>query len=636
MALSGSYTYAVPGMQSQVVIAMSWTATQNVAANTSTVTAHASLQHKGSGAIYASGAKPWTISINGTKTSGSASISGGANSTNTLGSATATVPHNANGTKSFTLSFAINFGGVHWGATGANVSAVGCSNAFTLNTIPRESTFASISNITLGQTVSINIASHGNFTHNIQALIGSTSIGGWTGLAGGVNTITFDDTATAAIANALGTETSLQLSWIMSTNSGTTQIGGIAHGTSTVSLPASELAPSVGTFTVSEGNAGVAESVKTGSYIQGVSQLKFNVSGSSATHGATISSTSITFEGQTYANGATSAPIVNSGTLSAVATVTDSRGQSASKTVSVNVVAYSQPQILTAIAMRTNSAGGFQSDGQYCTVSYSVLASDLPFTDGANTVKLSIDSQVAGAANWTQVKTISSTTFKAEGTVTLGSGYEGTQQYNIRLSVKDSAGGTNQVVITLDAAHVLMSWNKTQVGIGKVAQNGTLDVLGDQYLEGNMNVTGNTNLTGDLNITGNASAKTLTVGGVSVDPTIQSQLANSGKLVWSGALYPQAADSCHPSIPLSQTKLGWIIRWTYYLNGKPQNTNYCYTLIPNLPIPSTNTLVMTLSMPLVGTFFKQVYYVDDTIAGVAGNNQGTQAPKAVMNAVYAV
>jgi hypothetical protein len=643
MALSGSYTYTVPNTRNYLALTVSWSATQSVPNNNSTVKTTITLNRKSYGAIYSSGSKAWTLTVNGSKTTGTASIAGGNNSNTTLATATTTVGHNADGTKTFGVTFSINFGGVSWGSTGATINNVSTGNHnFTLNTIPRASTFASITSVTLGQAVSVNIANHANFSHNVQALIGNTSLQGWTGLAGGANTLTFNSSAIASLTAALATATSVTVSWIMSTNSGSTQINPIAHGTSTVSLPAGELAPTAGTLSISEGNATAVKLFTAGKYVQGISQLKFTLSGSSAKHGATIKSSSISFEGASYASGTTSAKIQNSGNVVVTATVTDSRGQSANTSVTVAVTPYFTPSIMTAIAIRSNASGGFVSDGTYCTTSYSVTAATLPMLSGGNYPTISLDMQAQGASGWTQVKSIPYTAATATDTQVLGSGYDGTKAYNIRIIATDKVGGTNQVIITLDVAHVLMSWGKTQVGIGKVATQGTLDVLGDTYLEGGLHVSGAATLgattMSSATVSGALSGDTLSVGGQALSPTIISQLNNVGKLLWSGVLYPQAGDTAVMSIPLSQTQNGWLIRWSYSNGSAIKNNYYNYTLLPKVaiesPSPSKN-MIVTLSMPNVGTFFKRLWYNDTDISGEASNNQGTQAPHALMDAVFA-
>lgn len=115
------------------------------------------------------------------------------------------------------------------------------------------------------------------------------------------------------------------------------------------------------------------------------------------------------------------------------------------------------------------------------------------------------------------------------------------------------------------------------------------------------------------------------------------QFDNCNLKCWSGVLYPSNLDTAVMSIPLSQTRTGWLIRWSYSNSSKIQNNYYNYTLLPKVAVDvQSKNMIVTLSMPGVGTFFKRLWYNDTNIAGEAINNQGTQAPQAVMDAVYAV
>jgi hypothetical protein len=114
-------------------------------------------------------------------------------------------------------------------------------------------------------------------------------------------------------------------------------------------------------------------------------------------------------------------------------------------------------------------------------------------------------------------------------------------------------------------------------------------------------------------------------------------MMRSGLLAWQGTLYPQAGDVATMSINLDQTFSGWLVEWQYFNSGK-QDSHYNYTLVSNT-WPNYHTgrdLMIQLSMPGVGTFFKQLIVTNTQITGVAANNQGTQAPKAVMSRVFAV
>ncbi|WP_262315212.1 DUF859 domain-containing protein [Lacticaseibacillus parakribbianus] len=577
MALSGNYTTIVPGTKSQLAIKISWSATQSVTANTSTVKTTVQLIHKSYGRITGASTKAYTLNVNGNKHTGSASINGSANTTSTITTSTDTINHTSTGVGKLAITFSISMG-IAW----SGVTVPTCNVAtkyFALTTIPRQSTMSSVASTSLGSPVTMTITAHSSsYTHVIDARFGSTIIQTWKDLKAGKQSLTFNSSATSAITAKMGTVTSVQIDWVMSTHSGTTQIGSMATAKSTVSLPSSELAPTVGTISVSEANSEATSRFTAGSYVQNVSQLRLSVSGSSATHGATIKSTTISFEGKTYSSGSTSDVISGSGNLKVTATVTDSRGQSASKSITVLVTAYQPPQVITAIATRSNSSGGFVTDGQYCSVVYSVASSDLPLINGKNTLTLNFSRQEAGATSFTQVRTILVPDVKGEGTAVLGDGYDGTKDYTIKLVATDAAGMSTTVMIGLDVAHVLMSWGKTQVGIGKVAENGTLDVLGDIYDAGSLHIEGGGSFGGGL------EATALTLSGVGGSATLTPdqiiQLNNVGKLLWSGAWGMAGSTTCTPSKAITDCLNGWMIVWSYGSTNAGSNSDWQYQYIP--------------------------------------------------------
>jgi phage minor structural protein len=114
-------------------------------------------------------------------------------------------------------------------------------------------------------------------------------------------------------------------------------------------------------------------------------------------------------------------------------------------------------------------------------------------------------------------------------------------------------------------------------------------------------------------------------------------MMRSGLLAWQGTIYPQAGDVATMSVNLDQTFSGWLVEWQYFNSGR-QDSHYNYTLVPNIwtTYHASRDLMAQLSMPGIGTFFKQLIVTNTQITGVAANNSGTQSPKAVMSRVFAV
>lgn len=149
-----------------------WQDSQSIANNSSVVGWHLQLVTSG-GSISSSASKSWNVTVNGSNYSGTCTIGIGTNSTKTLASGSTTIGHNADGTKSFSFSFSlqfdINYSGVGWIGTKSG------SGSGTLSTIPRTSSVSS-TNANIGEniTISINRASS-SFTHTLTYSFGNLS-----------------------------------------------------------------------------------------------------------------------------------------------------------------------------------------------------------------------------------------------------------------------------------------------------------------------------------------------------------------------------------------------------------------------------------------------------------------------------
>lgn len=549
MALSGSYTYIVPNTVNTISLKIDWTATQNVAKNTSTVTATFHFNIGKYGPLYASTRQAWTVTVAGQSWSGTAVLGGGSYSSKQIARVTKEVAHRADGTQSFGITYKQNLN-FYWGNRYISSATTG-SRGFSLNTIPRASSFSSISNITLGQNVNVNIANHANFTHNIALSIpGHNNIQGWTGIGGGTQTLTFNGTTTKAISALLASSTSTKLSWSMSTNSGSTQIGSVVTGSSTVSLPSGETTPSVGDVTFKEANANIMGRLTGGSFVQGLSRLVFTVANSSATHGATIKSTKVTLEGKDYASGETTNAIAGSGTVNAVASVTDTRGTTATKNIPITVIPYFMPKVTGLEITRANADGKYQTDGTYANLAYtSITATDIPFANKSkNTVSIEVmamnpDGTGQGVTPSIALdKNVGGPTI-AKGTMLLSGTYETSVAYGFQVTIVDDLGGTTHIELSLGVAHVIMGWGKSAVGIGKIPEQGALDIYGDTYYQGDQY------FVSEL-VSGTKTA------------------VKRGDSLWVGVLNMNSKDTITPTRKIEECPNGWLMMWQNYSTGK--------------------------------------------------------------------
>lgn len=154
----------------------------------------------------------------------------------------------------------------------------------------------------------------------------------------------------------------------------------------TVTAP-QEAAPEVGTVSVAPlltVDGATYPEVVSGAYVQGKSGYSAEISGASAKYGARIAAYSISGGGYS-GRGATlkSGLLGTAGTQKITFRVTDTRGLSAVKTVSITVLAYTPPRVTELTAWRVNEAGEADGMGTLGKVRWTDAYSEL---GGANTL----------------------------------------------------------------------------------------------------------------------------------------------------------------------------------------------------------------------------------------------------------
>lgn len=94
-----------------------WENSQSVVDNATKVGWKLELIAGSYGRIDASAARPWSVTVNGEKYDGTASVGIGNNETKTLASGETTIAHGSNGKKTFSYSFSQSFSGITFSET---------------------------------------------------------------------------------------------------------------------------------------------------------------------------------------------------------------------------------------------------------------------------------------------------------------------------------------------------------------------------------------------------------------------------------------------------------------------------------------------------------------------------------------
>ena len=371
--------------------------------------------------------------------------------TTTVASGTATIAHNSDGTKSFSLSCEA---GIYTYAVSATASGT-----HTLTTIPRASTIsATNANMGSASTITITRASS-SFTHTL-----TYSFGNATGtIATKTTSTSVSWTPTLTLANQIPNAVSGKCTITCKTYSGTTEVGSKTC-TRTLTVPSS-VKPTITSLTAARVDGTVPTSWEI--YVQSKSKATLTINGAAGAYGSTISSYSITGGGySSTASSFTTGFLNTSGTITFTASVTDSRGRvSANATVTITVVAYSAPSFSKYISQRCNSAGTASDSGTYVksTVNFSYAS-----CSSKNTITTATYYRKTTETSWTNA----SKTFTSGTAFTFGGGnISAESSYEVKFKLTD-AFTSIEVTDTLSTASVVMDFKSGGLGVavGKVAE----------------------------------------------------------------------------------------------------------------------------------------------------------------------
>ncbi|WP_276930985.1 DUF859 family phage minor structural protein [Dubosiella newyorkensis] len=253
--------------------------------------------------------------------------------------------------------------------------------------------------VDMGTAVTINLPkATSSFTHDIFYKYSKDS--SYTTLVNGDTGTSKSWTPPTSLAAKIPNASSGEWNILVRTKSGNTIIGDKVINI-TLNVPAN-IVPSVSSVSVVEATAGIV--AQFAKFVQGRSKFKVTVTAAGAS-GSTIKSYSISVDGKSYSGNSnvfTTQVINGSGSLNLVASVTDSRGRSASKTVTVAVSAYSAPSVKTFSVVRCNSNGVENEEGTAVKILYEFAIAAM---DNKNSRSFKI--QQLNGSNWVDIQTIS-------------------------------------------------------------------------------------------------------------------------------------------------------------------------------------------------------------------------------------
>ena len=435
-----------------------WIVSQNVANNTTVVGWNMQLVAGSSGKISSTASKDWSVTVNGTKYSGTNTVGIGNNATKTLASGQTTVAHNSDGSKSFSYSFSQEFGITF---SGSGIGTKSGSGSGVLTTIPRATTpTLSASSANMGASITINTPrASSSFTHDLAYSFAGS---GWVSIATGVGTSR--SWAVPDLATRIPNATSGVMTIRCITKNGSTTVG-TKTVLLTVKVPAS-VVPTISAVTLAEATAGLA--AQFGAYIQNKSKVKATITASGA-KGSTIKSYSTTFQGKTHSgNSWTSGLLTKSGSLSMVTKVTDSRGRTASKTTTLTVLAYTAPKVTGFVVRRVDAQGKADSEGTLASFSYAYSVASL---GGKNTAAMTITYKKSTETAWSS-SILNGSDLDGSGIVLSSQEFPTDYQYDLRIQVVDWFGATSTYTAVLPSGAVILDIRADGLGIafGKTSE----------------------------------------------------------------------------------------------------------------------------------------------------------------------
>ena len=399
-----------------------------------------------------------------------------------FGSGTVTLDHNADGTKSFSVS--MNGNGSFIFVNGE----VSGTQTFTLDTIPRASQIVSASDITLGNRVSIQWnPPNKDFEYRVHY-----SLGNWEQWGGAIvkpnqtNLYTYVyDTIPLEVANQIpDSKTGTMTATLYTYRNGDDALKkqneiGTSSKTFAVTVPVA-LAP-IGKMAVSAVNDFSTFSLND-IYIQGRSKARIDFRGSEGQYGAGIVSCSVVFLGKSYsinsAGEILSGFITSSGNAEIKATVTDTRGYSTTLSENVEVFPYGAPSIIpfsgnTIVVKRENKTQlRIEAGRKFSSLGGDNLCS-LAYRYAKNGAVLPTD--------WTEIISEESET-DAVSLIAAGVTLDEKSSYTIELKAEDVLGEKNILSFNISTDEISFHLKNGGKGaaFGKYAEeDGVLDVEWD-------------------------------------------------------------------------------------------------------------------------------------------------------------
>lgn len=396
----------------------------------------------------------------------------------TFDSGTLEVSHNADGSKTLTVSA---FSGQVWKDSGY-LTATAAAQSFQLAAIPR-ATEPVMGAATMGEAVRISLPRASSaFTHTLSYVFGAAS-GTIVENAGTEVQWTVPESLAAEIPDSsVGAGTLTCRTYNGSTLVGTKTV------TFTATVPQS-MKPALtnGWATVSYDNSGTKAS-GIAAWVQGYSKAKAVFNGSKVTckQGASIAKYAVTYLGKTVEESPYRTETISTTWATVRCTVTDSRGLTAWEDVTVELESYAPPTLVGAALYRADGEGAAADSGTHIA---GLATAKFSSIGGRNTATIKGYWKSVGGSYGEGV----TLPFGAVGLVTGNVEIAGDRSYTAKIVVTDSLGNSTEFEENIPTEQVAFHLKEGGKGaaFGKAAeQDELLDVAWDARFREDVQVDG--------------------------------------------------------------------------------------------------------------------------------------------------
>lgn len=432
---------------------------QDIANNTTTVQ-YSLVLHRKYKIVSGTVKKAYSITINGTTCSGNIAVDGSGDLTIKTGSLKVT--HASDGKKIISFSASISLD-ITW--EGTKINTISGSSSMKLTDIPRASSFGTVSGDTIDNAITVNVTRYSSsFTHKIAYKIGTGSWSEDTASFGTSVSITPPLSACSDLPNSTSGTMQIRLQ----TYNGSTKIGSLVYKNITIKVPSGvvPIIDKISVFEASEANVGdrATTLIFDEGFIKNISKLKVVVDAtpkySSKIKSYSTSISNVNYSGSEF----TSKTINTSGSVTIKTTVIDSRGRSATKSVTINVLDYSNPKIALFKMQRCDKSGTLDENGEYGKFTFSYKISPL---NNKNQKRV----QILAYKNltWTNIYndensldyTVDNMTFVDSITT-----FSVNTSHLVKLVLSDSFSKNIEVLYAVDPSFTLLNYGSSGRGLG--------------------------------------------------------------------------------------------------------------------------------------------------------------------------